>query len=65
MNYTNNYTNRFPFSFLDRVLLCSPGWPQTCDPPVSSLENGGITGTYHPARILIALLKSNHICIQR
>jgi hypothetical protein len=28
--------NKSLFFFWDRVLLCSPGWPGTCDPPASA-----------------------------
>jgi hypothetical protein len=42
-NYKVTHTDRhlnislfFPLGFWDTVLLCDPGWPQTCDPPASA-----------------------------
>lgn len=54
----------FSFSFQGRVSRYSPGWPQTCVPPVSlGLPSIGITGECHHTWLRIFSFSSTQ-CVQ-
>lgn len=54
----NNATISIVFVFLDRILLCSSGWPQLCDPLTLASLSAGLTDVSHHAQLLFQFLES-------
>jgi hypothetical protein len=59
-NWLYFYLFNYYYYFWDRVLLCSPGWPQTHDPPASVSQVLGLE-VWSPCPVIGFILTSLHV----